>query len=105
MKMPELLPCPFCGGEAERLKWDNGFAVGPKISCRENGCVSFSGNARESYNRIEQRWNQRADLMDRQQLVKAIKILDTAVYDFQRNQVRDILIGLLAGNTMIGDKP
>lgn len=47
----------------------------------------------------------RADLMDREKLVKAIKILDTAVYDFQRNQVRDILIGLLAGNTMIGDKP
>ena len=52
---PELLPCPFCGGEAE---WKIGGPGCAFISCKS--CPAETGDG--SIPRIRTAWNTRADL-------------------------------------------
>lgn len=55
--MPELLPCPFCGGEAERYENVYGNHV---VRCKNNRCIANTINmAHEETEDAAQGWNRR----------------------------------------------
>ena len=68
--MPELKPCPFCGGEAKTFKWSATYEV--EVHCSNEDCTAYqsgfvrieNGESEESaYNRAYEiaraRWNRR----------------------------------------------
>ena len=65
----ELLPCPFCGGEAERIDFDEGEnAGGSCISCKE---CNASGNVEFGYKEnFVSNWNRRVAVVVRRSLQK-----------------------------------
>lgn len=50
----DLLPCPFCGGEAE---WRDGSSTKPYIRCRECGMRTGGSYACD---KLKAKWNRRA---------------------------------------------
>jgi hypothetical protein len=65
-KMPELLPCPFCGGDARVNKtWSPDYNGKGKafywVSCKRSTCEGKSGH-RSTKNMAAVKWNTRADL-------------------------------------------
>lgn len=58
--MTELLPCPFCGGEAERLDLEDGDNFGGScICCKQCGASSPVHFDRKE--NLESSWNERKD--------------------------------------------
>ena len=56
--MSELLPCPFCGGEAYSIELVDRFITKHAIECKECGAhTGYYWNAVEAINR----WNTRAE--------------------------------------------
>lgn len=76
MKMSELKPCPFCGGEAsiERVGANR---VSMKISCKDCGC---SVESSETWINENSQWNTRAENKElttlREQNKELIKALE-----------------------------
>ena len=70
--MSELLPCPFCGGEArvERDSFGGLFYMG----CLNDECMGFIGLG-WTYKNIES-WNRRADECDREELLALAEEID-----------------------------
>ena len=54
-KTYDLLPCPFCGGEAE---FRDGSSTKPYIRCKSCGCRTWGSHA---YDRLVAAWNRRAE--------------------------------------------
>ena len=54
-KTYDLLPCPYCGGEAE---FRDGSSTAPYIRCKSCGCRTGSGRSCE---KLVERWNRRAE--------------------------------------------
>lgn len=99
--MSKLLPCPFCGGEAEIVQCDDEGNVrgeeyesnpwsglGYRVVHESDDCPIFTGE--DGYNLIydsreeaESHWNRRADECDRDSLIDLAKDLD----DVQRGLV------------------
>lgn len=54
-KTYDLLPCPFCGGEAE---FRDGSSTKPYIRCKSCGCRTWGSHA---YDKLAAAWNRRAE--------------------------------------------
>ena len=54
----KLLPCPFCGGEAVVLSYDNGFNNWFQVVCKECN-VSQTGSDNWTKNNAIEHWNTR----------------------------------------------
>lgn len=54
-KTYDLLPCPFCGGEAE---FRDGSSTKPYIRCKSCGCRTWGSYA---YDNLVAAWNRRAE--------------------------------------------
>ena len=73
--MDNLLPCPFCGGEATIS--DGGYS-GEKFlaRCRELSCPAASGFIRKTHDEAIAAWNRRAELENKPLTLDELKQMD-----------------------------
>lgn len=60
--LSELLPCPFCGGEAELMYWEDDLLSAFSVACTNDDCYMMvdTGFYRNLQDAIDA-WNTRAD--------------------------------------------
>lgn len=59
MSENRLLPCPFCGGEAEVVKAHHTFPLPYAVVCKTDGCNASVGNFKATLKEAIQVWNTR----------------------------------------------